>query len=277
MFDIYVMARPGNVDGMIVWIFTSFTLIVAFPLIIKYTMYFLVFATHLIGTAIYRILRLFKKSEYSKKTIDKNVVYNIKKKPRVFKMRDEKGVIRHPLDDEVVQMYFERNTNYPDIDSPSYENAINLNMDYFLSSDYPYDYIVLGDRAQIEEARKGSRLTDREEGLIFLGYGYDGRPFGEPWGIEEECLNDFIYAKEQGDLLEWFDTPDTVEYKYKAYLGAGYQPPMDYYFGINHNVVDDALDMLADYGEAVPSLDKKIFNQFKEHSVKETNQVLSFK
>lgn len=262
---------------MLFWWAVSFLLVVTFPFVIRYGMTISAFVsfvvggiTYWIGDKFYRVFSsVFRLNNPLK--IERGLEYNIVKKERVFHIRDEKGIIRHPSEDEVVQMYFERNTNYPEVDTPSFKHAKNLNMSYFIGKDYPYDYIVLGDRAQIEEARKGELLTEREEALVFLGYGYDERPFGEPWGLEEEFLNDYLYAIEQGDLLDWRDETDN----YKAYIGAGYEPPKDYYSGVNIDLAYNARSITTDYGEFVFQLNREVFRRLKRQDKQDENKIVT--
>ena len=150
--------------------------------------------------------------------------YNIVRKPRVFEIFDDKGELRMPGEDELIKMYMNLNANYPEIGSEHHSRAEKLDIDFFVNSKYPYDYIVLGDRAAIEEARKGSFLNPYEEAFITLGYGYDGRPFGEPWGIEKECFDGYKYAERNGDFLHWYD----IRRYYEIYVKEGHDTPTEY-------------------------------------------------
>lgn len=118
------------------------------------------------------------------------------------------------------EKYEKLNQEYPRPQTKRWRKANRLKMDYFTSSRYPYDYIVMGDRAQIEEARKGMPLSKEEEKWIMLGYGFDGKPFGAPWGIEEECFNGYEYAINRGDLHVWICGLD----EYVDSLRKGYSP-----------------------------------------------------
>lgn len=272
MYVVKNLLGLDGLDGMVIWGILAFLLVVCAPLIFSYVMTGLSFISELISIIFYQFARpfiaIYERNLKSNYKINKTLTYKIKKEKRVFKQKNEDGSTNHPLDDEVVQKYKKLNENYPEIGSKEYKNARKLDMTYFLSEKYPYDYVVMGDRAQIEEARKGSRLTQEEEYLIWLGYGYDGKPFAEPWGLEEEFLNDYIYAQKQGDFLEWFPK----DRKYDAYIAAGYEPPKDHYDGINKDQINTVEDRLKRYGRQVKRLDKTILKRYKNE---ETN-VLSF-
>lgn len=118
------------------------------------------------------------------------------------------------------EKYEKLNEEYPRPQTKRWRMAKRLNMEYFTSSRYPFDYIVMGDRARIEEARKGMPLSKEEEKWIMLGYGFDGKPFGDPWGIAEECLEGYEYALKRGDLHVWMCDLD----EYVDSLRKGYSP-----------------------------------------------------
>lgn len=159
-------------------------------------------------------------------------MYNIVRKNRSFEIWDNNGNLRLPSEDKLIRMYSDLNSNYPDIDSQHYKEAQDLNIEFFTSSNYPYDYIVLGDRAALEESRKGSYLNPYEEFFITLGYGYDGRPFGEPWDISKECFDGYKYGESQGDFLYWYNNRNY----YEKYIQDGHSTPYEHHPSVNRDL-----------------------------------------
>lgn len=184
---------------------------------------------------------------------------------RTFDMWDKNGNLVYPTDDELLGKYISANNNYPSIGSQRYKKARKLDIPYFFSKQYDFDYIVLGDRAQIEETRKGGSLTTIEEDLIVLGYGYDGKPFGYSWGIAERCLNDYLFAEKHGEFLTW----GIESGYYEKYVLEGYTPPYQYDSNINNSIQALAYRHLKKYMKpGFESIDKKTLEDFDSDDVK---------
>lgn len=160
--------------------------------------------------------------------IQSNVTYKIKRKKRPALCDKPYDKKRFPWNDPVLKRYYEANSTYPSVNSRRFKEGEKLNLNYFTSSSYPFDYIVMGDRLLIEETRKGDVLSQEEECWILLGFGYDGKPFGEPWGIEEECLSGFEYAQNEGDLLQWGEKSMYDEFISKGYTHKDHVRPVNY-------------------------------------------------
>lgn len=242
-----------ELDGLVLWFIIATTLVIFIGPIYALITSGLDIVTDAIGTILYKLLRpllIAKDKSTPKKKISKNITYGIQKEKRDNSFRKKDGKINMPEKNPLLIKYRYANTHYPEFGTDAQINAKKLNMKYFTSKNYPYDYIPMGHRAAIEESRKGERLTGKEECLVFLGYGYDGRPFGEPWGLEKEFLNDYLYAQREGDFLEW--TEDIGAYV--NFVGSGYTPMKDHHKGINKDTVLSAELKLMEYGENIKRL-----------------------
>lgn len=185
----------------------------------------------LFGNIAYKVEKISKSTNQKEfKTVNANS--NPEREDRTFSIWDKDGNIVFPDEDERLAKYLNGNTRYPEIDSIRYKKASKLDIEYFLSDKYPFDYIVLGDRAQIEEFRKGKPLNFLEEYLVTLGYGYDGRPFGEAWGIEDRCFNDYKFAEQHGEFLSWSVSANV----YETHIKNGYTPPYTYNEDVNRDI-----------------------------------------
>lgn len=214
------------------WFVLSVFLIFLPGRIYRLNKYIIHFIGKLLGRISYGVKNILPKRNRRAKVSGLRVEDYGQYEDRHFDMWDRNGNLVYPTDDEVLGKYINANNNYPEIGSQRYHKARKLDIPYFFSKKYEFDYIVLGDRAQLEEARKGSSLTGIEENLIVLGYGYDGKPFGYHWGIAKRCLNDYLFAEEHGELLTW-----GVEHGYyEKYVLDGYQPPYKHDPNINNSI-----------------------------------------
>lgn len=176
----------------------------------------------------YPVSLLFDKTADKKPIDPSSVSYNIQQTERPSIDNHATDKRRFPWNDAVMQKYYQANSTYPEINSRRYREARRLNLDYFTNAKYPFDYIVMGDRLVIEETRKGNALSMEEEYWVMLGYGYDGKPFGEPWGIADECFNGYQYAQSEGDFLEWGDKTLYDEFVAKGYTHKDHLRPVNY-------------------------------------------------
>lgn len=221
----YIVNNPDNGDvGLLLIILFVLIFIVRIPTRIRVL---IAFMSERMGR------RINKFSREQQVTNINPVNYNSKRSNRNYTLRNSQGHINSPDSFSERIRHYRANRDHPPFDSERYKQAIRLNLDYFMSRKYPFDYIVMSDRFVIEETRKGSFLTPDEQELIYLGYGYDGEPFGKPWGIEEECMKDYQYAINNHDFINHIAN-DTM--RYSAFIDAGYDM-----FDILENINEDSL------------------------------------
>lgn len=104
--------------------------------------------------------------------------------------------------EEFVDLPKSKNT-YENDEGKALHAALHGNIEFFLHENgYPYPYIIPYDRVILEEGRKGEKLTGLEKAYVFSGYGYDGQPFGHPWGMEERMLKEWIEYTEDKKIWD---------------------------------------------------------------------------
>lgn len=248
------------------WFIGVLIIIVFFPSIYKILRRITIFLFDSLGNIAYSILHspLENITQSKKKRMStkiKDVNYKFNKEPEAFKLWDKEGKLRHPKYDPIISKHRKGNENYPGIKSKRDKKAAKLDMNYFTGRTYRYEYIVIGDRLNIETARKGAPLTIFEDSLVKLGYGYDGRPFGEPWGIDEACYKGYRYADQSGHFIYW----NAGDERYKKYIQDGNTPPRDIDNSANRDIRRAAFNNIKPFQTGITgAINSQIYEQMKE-------------
>ena len=259
-------------DNGVIWLGVGAVLVLFSPWIVAGLKKVIDVITNVIGGIIY--LNLLKKEKAQKKVdpeskIQPGLTHNIQRSKRKYIFESSNGELISPFYDETIRKYNLLNSRYPEMNEEAYKRAKDLDMAYFVSDKYPLDYIVIGHRAALETARKGSLLTEEEEALVWLGYGYDGRPFGEPWGLEDEMLDDYLFAESEGDFLTWLlDTKS-----FDRYLKAGYEAPRDPHETVNRDNRVSAERRLRSFGNNTKRITQERFETLKQKDNKKDTNV----